>query len=44
VCEYNKQVRYVDVLTAPRNADVPVHQYEGRGNVNVEFVPNEVGE
>ena len=32
------------VLTAPRNADVPVHLYEGRGNVTVEFVPNEVGE
>ena len=30
-------------LTAPRNADVPVHLYEGRGNVTVEFVPSEVG-
>jgi len=32
------------VLAAPRNADVPAHLYEGRGNVKVEFVPNEVGE
>jgi len=32
------------VLTAPRNADVPAHLYEGRGSVTAEFVPNEVGE
>ena len=30
-------------MTAPRNSDVPAHQYDGRGNVTVEFVPNEVG-
>jgi len=33
------------MLTAPRNAEVPVHLYEGRGgNVTAEFVPSEVGE
>ena len=32
------------LLTAPRNADVPVHMNDGRGNVTVEFVPNEVGQ
>ena len=32
------------VLSAPRNADVPAHLYEGRGNVTVEYVPNDVGE
>jgi len=42
-CRY-LQVKRCVVLAAPRNADVPTHLYEGRGNVTVEFVPNEVGE
>ena len=38
------QHRCCIALTAPRNADVPVHMHEGRGTVTIEFVPNEVGE
>ena len=49
VHRYIIQVLYLDrccciALTAPRNADVPVHMYEGRGNVTVEYTPSEVGE